>query len=304
MSEPVSGGIYRNEDWYGDELVDATYEGCTFSDVDLTEATTKGVVFRECTFHNCRFNASTHVSTAFIAADFRRCNFFDVTLEGCKLDGSVFAECTMRPMKVIGGSWRSVTLRGANLGGLDLGNLDLRESDLSMSDLTAAVLRDAQLDGATVRETNLTKADLRGASLGGVDLREATLKDTRLDLPGAVHLAELYGRRRRALRPSGQPSACGWFRNHRWPNGSMKTATRPAGGLSSGPRAITVPVAVTRAAAASQSSTVRCRVTAAPRSGAGTAMPWSSNSSDIIQRAPATSSSQCPTRPSSMMIGS
>ena len=55
------------------------------------------------------------------------------------------------------------------------------------------MLRDAQLDGATVRETNLTKADLRGASLGGVDLREATLKDTRLDLPGAVHLAELYG---------------------------------------------------------------------------------------------------------------
>ena len=62
-----------------------------------------------------------------------------------------------------------------------------------MSDLTAAVLRDAQLDGATVRETNLTKADLRGASLGGVDLREATLKETRLDLAGAVHLAELYG---------------------------------------------------------------------------------------------------------------
>ena len=44
-----------------------------------------------------------------------------------------------------------------------------------------------------MRETNLTKADLRGASLAGVDLREATLKGTRLDLFGAVHLAELYG---------------------------------------------------------------------------------------------------------------
>ncbi len=62
-----------------------------------------------------------------------------------------------------------------------------------MSDLTSTVLRDAKLDGTTLREANLTKADLRGASLGGVDLREATLKDTRLDLPGAVHLAELYG---------------------------------------------------------------------------------------------------------------
>ena len=111
MSEPLrraglASRTFRGEDWYGDELVDVVFERCTFSDVDLTEATTRGAVFRECTFHNCRFNASTHVSSAFIAGDFRRCNFFDVTLDGCKLDGSVFAECTMRPMKVIGGSWR------------------------------------------------------------------------------------------------------------------------------------------------------------------------------------------------------
>jgi uncharacterized protein YjbI with pentapeptide repeats len=65
--------------------------------------------------------------------------------------------------------------------------------DLSMSDLTSAVLREANLEGATVRGTTLVKADLRGAMLGGVDLREATLKDTRLDLAGAVHLAEIYG---------------------------------------------------------------------------------------------------------------
>jgi uncharacterized protein YjbI with pentapeptide repeats len=197
MSEPPDGTVsdrtFRGEDWYGEELVDAVFERCTFSDVDLTEATTRGVMFRECIFHNCRFNASTHVSTAFVAGDLRRCNLFDVTLEGCKLDGSVFSECTMRPMKVIGGSWRSVTLRGAKLGGLDLTGLDLRESDLSMSDLTAAVLREVKLDGATVRETELAEADLRGASLAGVDLREARLKGTRLDLAGGVQLAELYG---------------------------------------------------------------------------------------------------------------
>ena len=102
MSEVFADRTFRGEDRYGDELVDVVYEGCTFSEVDLTEATTKGAVFRECTFHNCRFNASTHHSTAFIAADFRRCNFFDATFDGCKLDGSVFAECTLRPLKVIG----------------------------------------------------------------------------------------------------------------------------------------------------------------------------------------------------------
>jgi uncharacterized protein YjbI with pentapeptide repeats len=193
MSEPTSDRAFRGDDWYAEELGDAVFERCTFTDVDLTEASSRGAVFRECVFHNSRFNASTHVDSAFVAVEFRRCNLFDVTLEGCKLDGSVFTECTMRPLKVIGGSWRSVTARGANLSGLDLSGLDLRESDLSMCDLTAAVLRDAKLDGVALREADLTRADLRGASVGGVDLREATLKKTRLDLAGAVHLAELYG---------------------------------------------------------------------------------------------------------------
>ena len=62
-----------------------------------------------------------------------------------------------------------------------------------MSDLRGAVLRDARLDGATVHDTDLSGADLRGASLHGVDLRAARLTGTRLDLVGAVLLAELHG---------------------------------------------------------------------------------------------------------------
>ena len=44
-----------------------------------------------------------------------------------------------------------------------------------------------------LRETELGGADLRGASLSGVDLAAARLRRTKLDLPGAVLLAELYG---------------------------------------------------------------------------------------------------------------
>ena len=53
--------------------------------------------------------------------------------------------------------------------------------------------RTQEVIAGCLSKANLTKADLRGASLAGVDLREATLKGTRLDLFGAVHLAELYG---------------------------------------------------------------------------------------------------------------
>ncbi|HEY5854554.1 MAG TPA: hypothetical protein VIW24_11025 [Aldersonia sp.] len=71
-----------------------------------------------------------------------------------------------------------------------------------------------------------------------------------------------------------------------------------------GPRSIVTPAASTRAATASTSDTVRCRETEFPRSVEGAATPALSNSSDIIQRAPPTANSTCPTRPSSITIGS
>ena len=44
-----------------------------------------------------------------------------------------------------------------------------------------------------MREATLDRTDLRGASLDGVDLSAAELRRTRLDLAGAVLLAELKG---------------------------------------------------------------------------------------------------------------
>ena len=70
------------------------------------------------------------------------------------------------------------------------------------------------------------------------------------------------GRQRRDQPPLASASALAhdgnrWLRNQRWPNGSWNTATRPAGGLSSGPRSRVTPCCCTLAAAASQSATVR-----------------------------------------------
>ena len=78
---------FRGDDWYGDDLGAARFVECTFTDVDLSEATTSGAIFERCTFHGGRFNASTHTATAFVGCDFRRTSFFDATLDGCKLVG-------------------------------------------------------------------------------------------------------------------------------------------------------------------------------------------------------------------------
>ena len=116
----ATGQHVRGEDWYGEELGAPHFVECTFTDVDLSEATTSGATFERCTFHGGRFNASTHTATAFVGCDFRRVSVFDATLDGCKLVGSVFLECVLRPLHVTGGSWLGVTIRGTNLSRLDL----------------------------------------------------------------------------------------------------------------------------------------------------------------------------------------
>ena len=58
--QPHRNRHFRGDDWYGDDLGAARFVECTFTDVDLSEATTSGATFEQCTFHGGRFNASTH----------------------------------------------------------------------------------------------------------------------------------------------------------------------------------------------------------------------------------------------------
>lgn len=138
-------------------------------------------------------NASEHESTAFIACEFRRTSLFTATLAGCKLSGSVFVECQLTPLTVRGGRWPGVSLIGGSLARINLSGVDLSEADLSEADLTGAVLTNCDLSYARVRNTVLTDADLTGAQLAHVDLTAARLSRTKLDLAGAIALAEAHG---------------------------------------------------------------------------------------------------------------
>ncbi len=190
------------EDWYGTDLGAVHHVGVTFIDVDLTEVSTSGALFDSCVFRACRFNASTHVLSAVGGCTFDGVNVFDATFEGCKLTGSELRRCTTRPMKISDGVWQGISARGADLGRLDLSDCDLRDADLSMASLAGSDLRGAHLEGALLRSADLSDTDLRGAHLDGADLTGATLRDARLDLAGAVVLAEQTGA---VVDPDGDP---------------------------------------------------------------------------------------------------
>ncbi len=57
--EDVEDARFRGEDWYGEDVSGHTYRRCRFVDVDLTECTSRGVVFQDCTFTGCTFAGCT-----------------------------------------------------------------------------------------------------------------------------------------------------------------------------------------------------------------------------------------------------
>jgi len=138
VTEPVEDEIFRNEDWYAEEITARLYTRCSFSEIDLTESITRGAVFTDCSFGNVRFNASKHTDSAFTGCTFKRCNLFDAEFEGCKLVGSSFTECELRPMRVLGGDWSFAGLPGADLRGTSFQGVRMREADLTGAICAAA----------------------------------------------------------------------------------------------------------------------------------------------------------------------
>lgn len=183
------------EDWALDEVSKVEFERCELVEVDATEASFTGCVFRNCEITGGRFNAATLTRCAFLHCLLRRCVFFDARFDDCKLTGTQFVECELRPVHITGGDWAYVSLRGQDLTGAKLSGLRLREADLSEADLRRADLTGADLGYARLHNAKLRGADLRGADLAGVPLRGLDLTDVRIDLEQAALFAAAHGAR-------------------------------------------------------------------------------------------------------------
>lgn len=193
MPELIEDREFTDEDWYAEPLADRSYAGCTFRRVDLTEATTRGVVFTDCVFGNVRFNASQHHDSAFLRCTFTRCEFFDAAFTGCKLTGSTFTGCGTRPLRVDGGDWSYVALSGADLRGVTFTGVRMREIDLSGARCAGATLTGLDLSGANLARADLSGADLRASDLTALDPALVILTGATIDPAQAVVIAESLG---------------------------------------------------------------------------------------------------------------
>lgn len=122
----------------------------------------------------------------FSGADLRRASLFGTQFGGAKLDGADFSNAR------VAGDFTNASLINAKFDGADL---SADEKNQSMG-LMRGVFKDADLDGASFRDANmsrvlmefaslrgadLTDANLRGSDLAGADLRDANVKDANFD---------------------------------------------------------------------------------------------------------------------------
>ena len=193
VAEKFEDEAFTGEDWYGEEMADRSYTRCTFTDVDLTESSTRGTVFEECTFSNVRFNASRHSDSAFLRCTFARSNLFETEFTGCKLTGSTFTHCDLRPLTVEGGDWSFVGLAEADLRGTVFRRTRMREVDLTKAKLEKATLTDVDLSAAHLIGADLTGCDLRGSDLTALNPNEVRLAGAIIHADQAVVIAQALG---------------------------------------------------------------------------------------------------------------
>ena len=183
------------EDWYGRDLSGQTFERTLFVDVDMTEATSAGAVFRECSFRGVKFKASRHEESAFLNCTFTACNFFDTRFVGAKLIGSMFDRCEFALLQVEGGDWSFVGFPGATREEASFIGVRMREADLTFARCAKATLSHCDLSASWFHGADLSETTLTGSDLAGLDPVETVLKGAYIDEHQAVQLAEAMGLR-------------------------------------------------------------------------------------------------------------
>ncbi len=180
-------------DWYGAELSGQSHERVALSEVDMVEASGRGVLFSECAFKDCSFGSARFTDSAFLNCAFTRCTFFDAQLRDCKLVGSIFDGCEFGVLTCQGGDWSFVGLAGADLRRVRFSDMRMREADLTGARCGGAQLRELDLSGASLHGADLTKADLRGSDISSLDPAAVKLRGMIVDPDQTMIIATALG---------------------------------------------------------------------------------------------------------------
>jgi uncharacterized protein YjbI with pentapeptide repeats len=194
-------------------LADAQMESLRFGRADVAGATLAGADLDKADLNHAdldgadltgaNLDASTLAGANLTGANLTMATTTDADLANANLSHANLSSTVLDGVSLKGASFAAANLNGAVLAGEDATGVYFGTANLTEADLSGAVLRNAYLVAAEVKDgklvnADLTGADLTGADLTGADLRYADLTDASLsyadlsrvigiaaDLPGA-----------------------------------------------------------------------------------------------------------------------
>jgi uncharacterized protein YjbI with pentapeptide repeats len=173
------------------DLSGLNFRGRNLSDADFT-----GAILHGCKFANARLDHTVFFAADMQEADLSECSLRRADLRGACLrgadltgadlfeadlrEGSIAAVDRGRGLRLLEHTTRVSEAQGATLVGANLERSKLSGVIAVRADFTDAILKDAKLVRANLKQcamngVNLAGADLSGADLSGADLRDAVL---------------------------------------------------------------------------------------------------------------------------------
>ncbi|MBU8896763.1 pentapeptide repeat-containing protein [Corallococcus sp. H22C18031201] len=185
-------------------LTEETFEGETFTNLDLESADLRGKEFFRCSFQDSRFQGSVWSKAkleecVYSSCDLTRAQFSQTAMRGVRFENS----------KLMGIDWSVVapfhemSFEGCNLRYGSFLGLILRktrivqcialETSFTDMDLAETDFEGTDLSGCTFHNCNLTRADFQNAMGVFIDPARNRVKETRVPVEAAVQLAKSLG---------------------------------------------------------------------------------------------------------------
>ncbi|MCB0712180.1 MAG: pentapeptide repeat-containing protein [Ignavibacteriae bacterium] len=173
------------EDYADLQIIEAEFEGCTFSQCNFAGANLSGSTFEDVLFDNCNLSRVTISDCSFRTVHFRDCKIAGVNFTSInqfivdwKFERSVLEFCDFS-----GGKFAETTFVDAIV----------RECEFVETDLSGATFNQTDLLRSRFQRTNLTDADLREARNYTIDPRENLLTGAKFSQPEVFALLDVFG---------------------------------------------------------------------------------------------------------------
>lgn len=191
--------LYEDED-FSNCIVDLhdinkkKFIACNFSNADLSDVSViYGCTFDKCNFLSTELNGVDIRSSVFSNCKFKYVNLFTTKFDECKMTGSSFIECDFSLLSIIGGDWSYTELRYLDFDKKDLNGVNFTGADLTGTNMTRCKIKECNFQEIVADKMSFRDSDIRTSTIDHMDILSVNLKNTKVDIPQCIAIAEAIG---------------------------------------------------------------------------------------------------------------